>query len=296
MMFDGHSAYLEEEAQITAYASVACLTAFIFDCMLSIGEEVNIYQRGRLSKPVITYSLARLTTAAVLACSVAQNTAPSLYSESFAIIVYALWWISSSLTSLLFFFRVRAVFSRSPKTKFAFLVLWVLTTLAPIPLLWSLYPLGCPDVGHRGNICNQKTWSAVFFFLVVMMHDTLVFVYVSYELSNSSVTGRCDLRTLATGNGLHNVSKLLLRTGQLYYGATVIILIIATIALLRSIPFYIIFVSMHQVVSCVLACRVFRMVLLCDRELGPKNGEIRTAEVEAMVAAAIAGAEVTNAV
>ncbi|KZP26303.1 hypothetical protein FIBSPDRAFT_928737 [Athelia psychrophila] len=259
-MLDIHSAYLEKEAQITAYASVACLTAFIYDCILSIGEEVNIYQRRRLSKPVITYSLAR------------------------------------SLTSLLFFFRVRAVFSRSPKAKFAFLVLWVLTTLAPIPLLWSLYPLGCPDVGHRGNICNQKTWSAVFFFLVVMMHDTLVFVYVSYELGNSSMTGRCDLRTLVTGNGLHNVSKLLLRTGQLYYGATVIILIIATIALLRSIPFYIIFVSMHQVVSCVLACRVFRMVLLCDRELGPKNREMRAAEVEAMVAAAIAGAEVTNAV
>ncbi|KZP15137.1 hypothetical protein FIBSPDRAFT_935376 [Athelia psychrophila] len=259
-MFDDHSAvYLAKQAQISAYASVACLSAFIFDCILSVEEEVNMHQRGRFGKPIITYCLAR------------------------------------ALTSLLFFFRVRAVFSRSPKAKFAFSVLWVLTTVA-MPLVWNFYQFKCTDTEHSGTICKQSTWHSLVFFLIVIINDTLVFVYVSRELSSNSVTGKCNLRTLSTGDGLHYVSKLLLRTGQLYYSATASLIIIATIALLREVPFYIIFLAMHQTISSVLACRVFRMVLLCERELGPNNREIQTAEVEAMLAAAMARDEVTHAV
>ncbi|KZP19027.1 hypothetical protein FIBSPDRAFT_933082 [Athelia psychrophila] len=296
-MFDNTSAvYIAQQAQIAAYASVACLTAFTLDWILSAEEEVDMYKRGQFSKPIITYSLARLSTVALLVCSVVENTTPFSYIYNLQTTVYALWWISDALTSLLFFFRVRAVLSRSPKAKFAFSVLWVLTALTPTPLIQNLNSFWCTGFEHSNKTCDERTWYSLCFFLVIIIHDTLVFVYVSHELSNSSATGRCRLRTLITGHGLYEVSKLLLRTGQLYYGATVSLLIIAIIALLKELPFYIIFGSMHQAIACALACRVFRMVLLCERELGPKNGEIRTAEVEAMFAAVMARAEVTNTV
>ncbi|KZP26307.1 hypothetical protein FIBSPDRAFT_351655 [Athelia psychrophila] len=223
-MFDNDSTvYLAQQAQIAAYASVACLTAFTLDWILSTEEEVDMYKRSRFSKPIITYSLARLSTAALLICSVVENTAPFLYTDNLQITLYALWWISGALTSLLFFFRVRAVFSRSAKAKLAFSVLWVLTALTPTPLLWKLNPHGCTGVEHSNKICYEKTWYSMAFFLVIIIHDTLVFVYVSRELSTSSATGKCNLCTLITGNGLHDVSKLLLRTGQLYYGCATLV-------------------------------------------------------------------------
>ncbi|KZP26304.1 hypothetical protein FIBSPDRAFT_351512 [Athelia psychrophila] len=211
--------YLARQAQIAAYASVACLTAFILDWMLSTEEEVDMYQRGQFSKPIITYSLARLSTVALLVCLVVENTVPFLYADDDVhITVYVLWWISGALTSLLFFFRVRAVFSRSPKAKLAFSVLWVFTALTPTPLMQNLDPSWCTGVAHINKICDERAWYSLAFFLVIIIHDTLVFVYVSHELSNNSVAGRCNIRTLTTGKGLHDVSKLLLRTGQLYYG------------------------------------------------------------------------------
>ncbi|KZP26310.1 hypothetical protein FIBSPDRAFT_1040856 [Athelia psychrophila] len=256
-MFDNDSTvYLAQQARIAAYASVACLTAFILDWILSAEEEVDMYQRGRFNKPIITYSLARLSTVALLVCSAVENTAPFLYTDNLQIIVYVLWWTSGALTSFLFFFRVRAVFSRSPKAKLTFSVLWVLTTLIPTPWLWNLNPFRCTGVEHSNKICDERTWYSMAFFLVIIIHDTLVFVYVSHELSNNSVTGRCNIRTLTIGKGLHDVSKLLLRTGQLYYGATVSLLIIAIIALLKELPFYIIFGTMHQAIS-VLPCPKF---------------------------------------
>ncbi|KZP26308.1 hypothetical protein FIBSPDRAFT_854942 [Athelia psychrophila] len=78
--------------------------------------------------------------------------------------------------------------------------------------------------------------------------------------------------------------------------ATVSLLLIAISTLLMELPFYIIFGSMHQAISCVLACRVFRMVLLRERQLGSQSREIRTVEVEAMLAAATARVEFTIAV
>lgn len=45
---------------------------------------------------------------------------------------------------------------------------------------------------------------------------------------------------------------------------------------------------MYMAIACALWCKVFRMVLLCVRELGSRSAEMRTEDVEGMVMAVMA--------
>lgn len=44
----------------------------------------------------------------------------------------------------------------------------------------------------------------------------------------------------------------------------------------------------YMSIACALSCRVFCMVLLCERELGARSAEIQTEEVEGMLMAVMA--------
>lgn len=76
---------------------------------------------------------------------------------------------------------------------------------------------------------------------------------------------------------------------------TISLLLAATIVVFRGLPYYNLFGPIYQAISYALACKVLRVMLLCERDLVERR-EIETAEVEIMLAAAIARGTTQNIV
>ena len=159
-----------------------------------------------------------------------NNTYSGGWFISVNVTSFVAWWICSFLTSLLFFFRVLAVFRHSRIKKTVFSVLWGLTGCATSPLLYTftvpsmpasvcqIYIAGAQSVVNITS-CPERPSLAMILLILIAAHSILVFVSVSYELlGNSTLANARSISTLFTGNGLHPVSKSLLRSGQLYVG------------------------------------------------------------------------------
>ncbi|KAF7985072.1 hypothetical protein HWV62_8937 [Athelia sp. TMB] len=242
----------------------------------SFDDEVEICMRKGLNAPIITYFLARLTTLLYIVtyAAIAIYTAqPSAYTGgdnpytggwfvSLDTVSFVAWWVSSALTSLLFFFRVLAVFKHSRTKKVAFSVLWGLTGCATFPLLNTV---AIPNLPARAcqlyieasksiatiNSCPERPWLAMILLILIALHNILVFVCISHELlGNNMIADARSIHTMITGKGLHPVSRSLLRSGQLYV-------------------------------------RVFRTLLLSERKPEESSVVIRTEDVEVMFMAAM---------
>lgn len=150
--------------------------------------------------------------------------------------------ISLPSTSLLFFLRLRAVFSESKVVVYLFGVLW-LAVLAVSPL-YMVNLQGCKSPPLRIKpIQMQKCLSVIMLtaeipftrrcnitfaeeysvtpLILASLHDTFIFFAISFRLvvtSVEAVSFRTGLQTFFQGRGLHNVSKSLLQSGQIYYG------------------------------------------------------------------------------
>ncbi|KZP20898.1 hypothetical protein FIBSPDRAFT_891502 [Athelia psychrophila] len=99
----------------------------------------------------------------------------------------------------------------------------------------------------------------------VLANDTLVFIGVSLHayrnmtLDTSRLSHVRRFKILIQGNGLYKVSRMLLKSGQLYYGQ-----IWTTAAVFLGLPYSQMVFMTYIPFSSTLACKVFRMVMLCD--------------------------------
>ena len=135
------------------------------------------------------------------------------------IVLTAVTWFEALAlisNSSLFLFRVLAVFADDNIGRIIFTALWLTTFLAlsiPFSVVVDFEPLACTisqvrPLGSAG-------------FLAVTMFDTLVFVAITYDLLainwHGSHRNRLTRISLLFGQGMGKVSKVLLRTGQVYY-------------------------------------------------------------------------------
>ncbi|KAF7977083.1 hypothetical protein HWV62_4657 [Athelia sp. TMB] len=205
----------------------------------------------------------------------------------------ALWWITCGLDSLLFFFRVRAVFAHSCIARSMFSALWALIGVAPIPFLYSglYYGNHCPGVAASFSGCPAFSWFTLSMLLAAAAYNTLIFVGVSGELSRITPGGKLSLRVLLTGDGLYTVSKSLLRSCQIYYVVTMALLVLQAINIWSWNPngwYAYVIGEINQTISCCLSYRLFRKLLFCQREQQAQGKmELRTEDVEMMVNAAL---------
>lgn len=121
------------------------------------------------------------------------------------------------LNCLLFYFRIRAVFSGSRLITVFFGFLWVCTLGASIT---APFGTGAIHIGTTKNCISNKFKNFISAGLIAAaVNDTLVFLFISAKLISSSFTdswkGRFTL--FFSGRGMGKVSRVLLQTGQLYY-------------------------------------------------------------------------------
>lgn len=124
--------------------------------------------------------------------------------------------ISGPLSSLLMYFRIQAVYGRSPFIKGVFCVLWlgVLGTAILVPFVMQSISIAGECLPMDVN--NYAAAGVV----AATIYDSLVFFAISYRLitfHSPNDSWRTRTRCLFRGEGLHETSKTLVKSGQIYY-------------------------------------------------------------------------------
>ncbi|KZP32817.1 hypothetical protein FIBSPDRAFT_848093 [Athelia psychrophila] len=181
--------------------------------------------------------------------------------------------ISSSVaiasTSFLFFLRVRAVYLQSRTITILFGALWVVTTsVGTIFVALEVHDAG--RVPHTAYCIDTTVAKNSIPVAMSFMHDTMVFLAISYRLAANAVTaGGCRSRVLpiVTGKGLFSLSKSLMKGGQLYYLATTVLFFAnLTITTSPSIHHSYDLTGLYLGFTNMMACLVFRSVALGQME------------------------------
>lgn len=123
------------------------------------------------------------------------------------------------INTLLFLFRILAVFHENRLVIFFFATLWLAITATALLTPWALegVPIGDTKYCTTTKVSNDASIGIV----ISAVNDTLVFLAISARLLGLSNVGLKSwpgrMKTFFTGDGMGKLSFLLLQTGQLYY-------------------------------------------------------------------------------
>ncbi|KZP22069.1 hypothetical protein FIBSPDRAFT_491275 [Athelia psychrophila] len=261
-------------ARNSSYLSTSNLAMYAYDWLLSISEEVAIVSQGSLTWSIAIYFLSRASHLVFLLLALAFYTNWVNCTALFACLI-----ITSSVaitsTSFLFFLRVRAVYLQSRTITILFGALWVVTTCVSIGF-GALAVHGAERVPHTAHCTNTI---AKYNFIPVTMtfvHDTMVFLAISYRLAAGAVTAgdwRSRVLSIVTGKGLFSLSRSLMKGGQLYYLATTVFFFV-NLATMTSPSIHYSWLHYNRIglflgFSNMMACLVFRGVALGQMENAP---------------------------
>jgi hypothetical protein len=133
-------------------------------------------------------------------------------------VIYGFCALSISFTSLLFLFRIRAIYLNKTIIVAVFCVLWLAVPAANVTLVLGTGVSRLENSPYC-KVDRIETWVAASLGSL-MIFDTLVFIAVTWKLMNMShFTYRDGASYLqkALGTYLPTFSKALLRDGQRYY-------------------------------------------------------------------------------
>ncbi|KZP21463.1 hypothetical protein FIBSPDRAFT_1044185 [Athelia psychrophila] len=272
---------LGKEMVIARYSSVAILVAFMWSWALCMSEEVEVVRRKRLSVPIAVYYFSRFSSLGCCVCSVLADLGITHSPEVQYPTSFIFFWIAQSSTSLLFLLRIRAVYSHSIPVQYGFFALWIIITISPTLIL-----LGPGIHCYRPEIdCYISGPTTLLPNGALLANDTLVFVAVSMAMYRNAprAAGRLTyihhFKLIIHGNGLYKASQALLKSGQLYYGVTIGVQLCSTILASLGLHYSHIVYMSYIPLSSTMACKVFRMLLLCDTTADPLN----TVDIDGML-------------
>jgi len=233
---------------------------------MSIPEEYTGIRKVGFNPPHIAYFVSRFATLGFCVSCTAFRIAPIANCAFLKYIEGIFFEIAVPATSLLFFFRVKAVYNQSRIITAFFGFIWL--AIAGLSILIMLGITG--DRIPYTQRCTEglaHTYTTVPIILTAV-NDTLVFLAISYRLVSLSMvnsTWSSRARSFIGGDGLHHLSKALLQSGQAYYFVTIGVAIISSALILsRSVPseLHAMLGPAYFALSSAMACRVFRAVLL----------------------------------
>ena len=126
-------------------------------------------------------------------------------------------------TSLLFFFRTRAIYDRNPWVTALFAGLWLAVLGGCLAVIVDIFePIPLDSASNTIAICYYSGANpfVAAVTIIPLINDTLVFLAISWRLSCNSYdpyTLKSGIRYLIFGDCLPIFSKALLRDGQAYY-------------------------------------------------------------------------------
>ncbi|TCD67893.1 hypothetical protein EIP91_011827 [Steccherinum ochraceum] len=247
------------------------LGAWFWDFANALPEEFRIIWWRKPTAATLCYILSRFMTLAAILSAVIFQVAPTTDCNLAKDFLFITMTCATSFTALLFIFRVRAVYAGSVIPTAILAVIWL--SMSGISSVTPAF-VGTAHIGPT-RFCIltdvRVMGSTTLTFTFLALYDTLVFILLSWKL-----TGAVRVPTTETswwesatsffhGHGLPRFSRAVLRHGQKYYLATVILNILALVMLATpTVPLVLhtIFVIPAIAMQNAIACRVFRETLL----------------------------------
>ncbi|KAJ7107514.1 hypothetical protein C8R44DRAFT_637441, partial [Mycena epipterygia] len=247
--------------------------SFIWDILSNLKGDYVLLFKHRLGWPVAAYFLTWVG-------ALPKKRSPYVYAaypvgdcQAFHLAIALLFPLAIPLTSLLFFFRVRAVYCGARPVTIIFGLMWlsVLGTSLIIPIATRGVNIGPTPYCTLGELAVY----AAIIGLNPGLFDIAVFLTISYKLVGNTHVEYHSWKQKAsacfTGAYLPSFSKSLFVDGQIYYMITVVTNIVAFVLLCVPGlgPAYSSFLVVPNVMlTNMVACRVYQHTRL---DLGQKS-------------------------
>ncbi|KZP22070.1 hypothetical protein FIBSPDRAFT_1043780 [Athelia psychrophila] len=268
------STALGVQASGSGYFFTSNLVMYAYDWLLSISEEVEIASQGNLTWSITIYFLSRTSqlVCLLLAIAVTEPLANWVNCTTLSAGLIMSASVALASTSFLFFLRVRAVYRQSRTITILFGALWVVTASAGIGF-GALEVRGAELAPYTAYCTNTTIKYNSIPVMITFLHDTMVFLAISYRLAADAVTAgdwRSRVLSVVTGKGLFSLSRSLMKGGQLYYLVTIVfffanLVIVASPSIHYNWPRYDI-TGLYLGFTNMMACLVFRGVALGQME------------------------------
>ncbi|KAK7679172.1 hypothetical protein QCA50_017750 [Cerrena zonata] len=253
---------LAVQYEIERYIVACTVGAWLWDFLMGLYTDVKMFRKNRFGFSGAAFVMSRILSGSFIISIFIFLIAP--LSQCEVAIKVVTWLVALALptNSFLFFLRVRAVFLQSPYVVWVFFALWI-TTFASITVPFSFEDIQLGPTRWCINSVVREYSAATF--IAIFVFDTSVFLAISFKISTYGMTDdfRGRVNAFTTGRGMGYVSKVLLKTGQLYYLVTVSVNLVAMTLLLNpslSKVYQGMFTVPNVALQNAMACRVFRLL------------------------------------
>ncbi|KAH7924531.1 hypothetical protein BV22DRAFT_1090750 [Leucogyrophana mollusca] len=254
------------QEQVSSYILVGTAGAMVWDILSNVHNDYRLLFESRVGLPTVAYFVSRVAALFFVLISTIFDSAPVGHCSAFQKAVNISFPVAASATSLLFFFRVRAVYSGNNLITLLFFCLWLSVLGGSLVLIDAVT---ATTIGPT-NYCidDEIKLSAGAAAITPLIHDTLVFVAISWRLSMISYVEdnpKTRAKAFLYGKYLPAFSRTLLRDGQLYYLITVGSNLLTVVMIYMSavpVPYRTMFPVPNVMLTNAMACHVFRSTKL----------------------------------
>ncbi|KAF4610092.1 hypothetical protein D9613_010443 [Agrocybe pediades] len=180
---------LAYQASVSLYVLVGSAAVLIWDILMNLQRDIKMLKRYKLTLSLVVYFISRFSALAYLLGNAVLQTAPLSHCE----IVHrlqALYPILIPSTSLLFFFRVRAMYSDNTKVVVFFFLLWLAVIGGSITPIIGVSAMNIGPTDYCINSGLKLYISAAC--IVPFVHDTLSQLAASQQRDLSSQNWESD--------------------------------------------------------------------------------------------------------
>uniref|UniRef100_A0A8H8CMZ3 Transmembrane protein n=1 Tax=Psilocybe cubensis TaxID=181762 RepID=A0A8H8CMZ3_PSICU len=252
---------------VATYIVVGTLAVLIWDFLNNLFAEYSLLTCHKVKFHSYIYYISRFAVLlfSATASTVIFQTSPVENCDLLSMFSIWMFFISVPSTSLLFFFRVRALYIDRRYLLCVFFFLWL--SVLGGSLATSLSQGKATKIGPSAYCLggSMKSYSSAVGTMVII-NDTVVFLAISRYLANIAheheyLLSTKSLKTYVLGTDLPHFSRTFLQDGQLYYLTTIFFSFATTVVLnINSIPLAYRAVAgvPNAVLMNIMACRVYR--------------------------------------
>ncbi|KAF8898041.1 hypothetical protein CPB84DRAFT_1781224 [Gymnopilus junonius] len=253
------------QVTIALYVLVAAVSIQIWDILNNLHKDYKILVKKPTSFPNVVYCTSRIFTLAYLLYAIIyESNHPIGNCEKLSKVGPWLVCIAIPSTSLLFFFRVHAMYNHHKYVSGFFFLMWLAVLGGSLTNVLGVAGFNIGPTKHCLN-GTLKPYVSVGI-IIQFVNDSLVFGAITLRLmqigmEEEEMKLKDVLRVIILGKDLPAFTKALLRDGQVYYLTTsTFILMTFIIFYIDSIPlvYRTIFSIPNITLVNVMACRVYR--------------------------------------
>ncbi|KJA24849.1 hypothetical protein HYPSUDRAFT_183143 [Hypholoma sublateritium FD-334 SS-4] len=250
------------QTSVSIYVLAGSLGVLLWDVLDNVTADFKIVFRSRFTLSTAAFLGSRIGSLGYVIASNIFETAPTGNCAHFETITDAFYPISLGCSALLFFFRLRAIYNRDRIVVGFFFILWcgllTCTIFIPAGILGG-------NIGTTKYCVDEDVPNSAYAAIIApLVHDTLVFIAISWRLvQNARVEGdfKENLQVAMFGKYLPAFSKGLLLDGQRYYLITLISNLVTVVMVFDTsvpIPMRSMCATPNIVLTNIMACRVYR--------------------------------------